>query len=579
MKLKIALALGLVATLGWVACGGSNTPSTGRNRTLIMDCSSDQSCTGQIKDFDSFNPFLLINVSKTGWNFLFEPLYFYNAYTETDNIIPWIAEGHEYNDDYTEVTVKIRSGVEWSDGKPWTAHDLVYTINMLKANAPELTFSTDMEAWVEKATATDDLTAHIKLKNANPRFIFTYFTNNFDNGIPIVPKHIWENHDAKTFKNLDKVKGWPVVSGPYKLLQSEPQQRVWDLRPEWWAKKIGFRELPKVERLIYLTFMEEAKRVQNVIANQMDTSLDLRPPNIKTILDANPNVSTWSGKDVPYGYMDWWPICLGFNNLEPPFNDPQIRRAVNHAIDREELVRIGWQGAGTLSLLPLPDFPPMRKYTEKIQDLIEKYEIGLFDQDKSAALMQGRGWAKDDEGFWAKDGERLKVIIDIFTIFQDIAPVLARQLEKAGFEADFRMTSDTFTRMAQGTAKTFMMGNGGSVRDPYFTLRFYHSRFVRPTGTHAERFWRWSNPEFDELVDKMGQTAPDDPALEGLFRQAMEIWLRELPAIPLVQWYHRIPHNETYWKNWPTQENPYINSANWHNTWLLVLLGLEPTDR
>ena len=140
------------------------------------------------------------------------------------------------------------------------------------------------------------------------------------------------------------------------------------------------------------------------------------------------------------------------------------------------------------------------------------------------------------------------------------------------------MTSDTFTRMAQGTAKTFMMGNGGSVRDPYFTLRFYHSRFVRPTGTHSERFWRWSNPEFDELVDQMGQTASDDPALEGLFHQAMEIWLRELPAIPILQWYHRIPHNETYWKNWPTKDNPYINSAHWHNTWLLVLLGLEPTN-
>ena len=50
---------------------------------------------------------------------------------------------------------------------------------------------------------------------------------------------------------------------------------------------------------------------------------------------------------------------------------------------------------------------------------------------------------------------------------------------------------------------------------------------------------------------------------------------KQMPSVPLLQWYHRIPHNETYWKNWPSQDNPYINSAYWHRTWLLVLLGLE----
>ena len=115
--------------------------------------------------------------------------------------------------------------------------------------------------------------------------------------------------------------------------------------------------------------------------------------------------------------------------------------------------------------------------------------------------------------------------------------------------------------MAQGTAKAFMMGNGGSVRDPYFTLHFCHSRFVRPTSVHAEQFWRWRNATFDKLVDQLAETAPGDPELHTLLRRAMEIWLAELPSIPLVQWYHRIPHNETYWPNWPSARNPYINSA------------------
>jgi peptide/nickel transport system substrate-binding protein len=201
-----------------------------RECTLIVDC-LDQSCAGQIQDYDSFHPYLPGTTSRTGYNFLYEPLYFYNAYSESgDNIIPWIATGHQYNEDFTEVTVQIRPGVEWSDGQPWTARDLVFTIEMLRANAPELTFSVDMEKWVKEAVVVDDLTARIVLSAPNPRFIFSYFTHNFDNGVPIVPEHIWKEQDPKTFKNLDMVQGLPVFSGPYRLVLSSPDQRVWDLR-------------------------------------------------------------------------------------------------------------------------------------------------------------------------------------------------------------------------------------------------------------------------------------------------------------------------------------------------------------
>ena len=169
-------------------------------------------------------------------------------------------------------------------------------------------------------------------------------------------------------------------------------------------------------------------------------------------------------------------------------------------------------------------------------------------------------------------------MLNIFGGFQDIGPVLVAQLQKAGFKAATRMISDAYDQMSQGYAKAYINGHAGSVRDPYFTLRLYQGRFVQPTGTPAEQFWRWKNPEFDRLVDQMGQTAPEDPKLIPLFRQAMEIWLRELPSIPLLQWYHRIPHNQTYWTNWPSAENPYINSAYWHRTFLLVLLNLKPAQ-
>jgi len=270
----------LLVLLALVACGenssdegspGTSIRQVPRNRTLIMDCAETNTCAGQIQDYNSFNPYLPGTTSRTGYNFAYEPLYFYNAFK--GEMIPWIATGHEFNEDFTEVVIHIRPGVTWSDGVAWTADDLVFTVNMLRENAPELTYSTDMENWVESAVAVDSLTARIVLTAPNPRFVFSYFTSNFGIGVPIVPQHVWQGKDPNTFTNFDMQKGWPVFTGPYQMVLSTPRQRIWDLRQGWWAAEAGFQEMPKVERIIYLTYLEEAKRVQNLITNHMDTSL------------------------------------------------------------------------------------------------------------------------------------------------------------------------------------------------------------------------------------------------------------------------------------------------------------------
>ncbi len=582
---KICL-LALVAAL-LVACGGQpdkNTPLPGglkdvpRNRTLIMDCIEPNTCAGQIVDYDAFNPFVPGGISRIGYNFLYEPLFFFNAYQENAQPIPWIGESFRFNADYTQVEIQIRRGVKWSDGHPWTARDLVFTINMLKANAPDLLYSTEMVTWVKEAVAVDDYLARIVLTSPNPRFLYNYFIHSGDQGLPIVPAHIWEGQDPKVFANFDMSKGWPVITGPYQLALSEPAQRIWDLRPDWWAAQLGFHPLPQVERLVYLPYMDEAKRVQNLIANNLDTSAELRPSNITSVLEQNPQVTTWTGRQPPYSYITWWPISLGFNDLEEPFSDPEIRRAIAYAIDREQLVEIGWQKSGDWSVLPLPDVPQMKKYFAPGLELAARHEVGVFDLEKSAQILRRKGWTREGKGFWQKEGKPLTLVIDIFSHFQDLTPVLVAQLKKAGFDASFRMTSDYSTRLAQGTARAFLFGNFSSLRDPYFVLSHYHSRFMRPTGEPADQYWRWKNPRFDALIDRMGQVPEESPEMMELYQQLMDIWLGELPSIPLVQWPHRIAHNQTYWTNWPSAENPYINSAYWSRTWLLVLLNLKPAQ-
>ena len=79
-----------------------------------------------------------------------------------------------------------------------------------------------------------------------------------------------------------------------------------------------------------------------------------------------------------------------------------------------------------------------------------------------------------------------------------------------------------------------------------------------------------------KIVDEMGTIADNNPKLVTLFHHAMEIWMKNLPDIPLVLNYHRIPLDTTYWQNWPTATNPYINYANFHRTAPLWINTIKP---
>lgn len=558
-----------------------------RNQTLILGCADGP--PNQFGDVQLMNPFLT-GITRSGYNFAMEPLYYYNPYNTSavcgpsgmeckDGEIPWLAESYSYSSDFSQLSIKIRPNVTWSDGQPFTANDVVFTINMLKDHAPKMTWSTDMKQWVKEATAVDDHTVQVTLTDPNPRFFFSYFEFHEDIGIQVVPEHIWKDKDPTTFTNFDMSQGWPIVTGPWHLTLSSADQKIWDRRDDWWAAKTGFHPLPKVQRIVYLPEYDEPKLVELLVNNQADQTLDLRPRNAKAALAQNPKLEVWPANNgSPYGYLDWWPVSLGFNDSKPPFNDPDIRWAINHAINRKQIVDVGYGGAGTTTELPYPNFPSLVNYMKGLSDLLQQNPIDSFNLDKTAQMMQAKGYAKDQGGFWAKGGKRMSMVILIFQIFQDITPVLVAQLRKAGFDADFKTPDNAGTLEAEGSEDAFISGHGGSVRDPYFTLRLYQSRFSAPTGQPAVYPYRWKDDNFDKIVDQMGQTAPSDPKLEQLFHQAMQIWIPALPDIGLVQWYHRIPVSTMYWTNWPNEKNPYINTANWHRTSPLWINTLEPTQ-
>jgi ABC-type transport system substrate-binding protein len=224
------------------------------------------------------------------------------------------------------------------------------------------------------------------------------------------------------------------------------------------------------------------------------------------------------------------------------------------------------------------------KFTElpEIQALVEKYQPRKFDLAESEKLMTEAGFTKNADGLWEKDGTTISAVINGFEgIHSDIVPVLVEMLLTAGFDSSVNFGSDAYQNMADGKAGLYMFGHGASLIDPYAALELYNSKFSSPIGSTAggNHFSRYENPEFDAIVDAMAPLQSDDPEFTKLAVQAMEIYWRDVIDIPVIQWLHRIPYNQTYWTNWPTEANPSIgcNGAFWHHTGMLVITTLKAT--
>ena len=130
-----------------------------RERTLIFDIDG-----GRVAAPTNWNPFTPGRRMDQGYHqAVLEPLFILNY--QTGEFIPWLGESFEANDTLDVWTLKLRKGVHWSDGVPFTADDVVFTINMLKEHAPELEGSAAMDQWVDRVEKVDDLTVRFYLMN------------------------------------------------------------------------------------------------------------------------------------------------------------------------------------------------------------------------------------------------------------------------------------------------------------------------------------------------------------------------------------------------------------------------------
>ncbi len=542
-----------------------------RERTLILRWSGQD---GRYVDQNLWNGYLIASSHQNGLGILHEPLAYYSAFSDTT--YPWLAESWAYNEDFTSLTIKTRSGITWSDGTPFTAEDVAYSITTAGELGPAVKWGVDVQTFLASAVATSETEVVCTFKIPAPRFMF-FMTYKYDRGFYIVPKHIYESQDWTTFENFDVAAGLPVTTGPWKVVLTSAEQKIIDRRDSWWAVDAGLvAALPEVERIVYLPAVPDEQMAQQLISNEVDCSLDLRPLTIETVMAQNPNITTHTGTEKPYGYVDWWPTSLYVNNEREPFTDPAVRWALSYYIDRDQIIDVALGGAGSKWPLPIPSYPGLQPFVDAAADLLAEFPTLEFNPEKGDAMLTGAGWAKED-GMWKKDGQGINVPIESFQVMADIGPVIVEQLKNQGIEASYAQPPDFFDRFGPGDWTASLFGHGGSIgNDPYDTLALYQSVSVAVPGQHGVNFTRWHNEAYDAIVDEMAVTSPDDQAaITDQWLRAMAIWLPELPDIPIQEWYHRIPMNQTYWTGWPTAENAYVNGAFWHLTFQLVLNNLK----
>jgi peptide/nickel transport system substrate-binding protein len=278
--------------------------------------------------------------------------------------------------------------------------------------------------------------------------------------------------------------------------------------------------------------------------------------------------------------MDWWPTSLYVHTQKPPYNNPEFRWALSYLIDRDSLIKVGWGGASEKTELPMPNFPALKPFFDAAKPLLQKYPTNEFNPEKGHALMSKLGWKRGSDGMYV-DPQGQKFVMDIGANFDfpSVGPVLVELLKRQGVGAAFSIPPDFAATFQKGEHQAALWGHGGSIKDPFETLRLYQSNSVNVPGGHLVNLAKWSNADYDKIVDEVYVTPPSDKAkVTELFVKAMEVWLPELPDIPLMQFYHRLPLNTTYWTGYPTQEDSYINPAFFHSTGPLVYHKLQPTQ-
>ena len=330
-RLLLMLACGLLA-----ACTAAPTPEPPAVARIGYGGSPDTLNPGTAVLTEAYTIFALV----------YDAMYTYNL---DGTYSLGLAESVDRSADGLTYTYKIRSGIKFHDGQPLTARDVAFTYNLNKAHA-EYPYMNPYTASMESITAPDDTTVVIRLNavipNIESQLVFQY----------VLPAHVWQAHAAGAaaveFENETL-----IGSGPFKLLEYKQGEFV-----RLGANKQHFSRPPKVDEVIFQTFGNPDALVQAVSTGQVDMITELpnaaaeklgKAPNVKVVSAAPfaPAVSDIIFNQATGASCPSKSACTGNVALQ----DRQVRVALAHATNKQQLIDVLLLGKGTPGLTLIPN--------------------------------------------------------------------------------------------------------------------------------------------------------------------------------------------------------------------------------
>jgi peptide/nickel transport system substrate-binding protein len=223
----------------------------------------------------------------------------------------------------------------------------------------------------------------------------------------------------------------------------------------------------------------------------------------------------------------------------------------------------------------------VKAYTSQLQDILEP--AGKVDRARADKLLAGKGFTRGSDGKWQLPGGKPWPLTILTPQGDPIGPVLAKQLQAAGFETVFRAAQDSayFEALTSGDYGTAIYDHCGSLYDPWQTLEHFHGKYAARPGqkvASVRTVTRYANPELDKTLDAMEarQPSPKDPAYMELVRRATAIVMRDTPQVALTEEVHAVTFNTTYWTGWPCAADPYVAPYQPWEGFALVIDHLKP---
>ena len=540
------------------------------------------------------------------------------------------------NDKHTKFRITLRQDLKWSDGVPFTADDVIYTLDTYFKYKDKLTYFgvAAVTGYVKSYSKVDDYT--IELETINPAYDLPLFlgVETWGSRFNIVPKHVFEKEaDVSQFRNT-----YPVCLGPYTLKEFDPSGywALWERREDWKNSAWGWYGEPKAKYVLYKDFGTEDKRVLAFTQNLYDVDTFMSPDSIKAAQANSKYIKTWNPL-MPYHNMD--DACqygLLINNIKPPYDKLEVRWALALALDLKSVGINALNGEFKVSALPMVDTPILRPlYYEPMMDWLrsltlpdgykpfdenfaadltarlkemgatnvpespedQKAGFGLgwwkYDPEEAAKLLTSVGFKKGSDGIWLKpDGTVWEInfiipgdwnnvmqrtgfsIADSWTKFG--LKVNTKQLDNAGWGTAMNINAQLEVLYNWSPFCAFVP----TVSNAYRSLT---SEYVQDDPNSNDpiegNLLRFANPELDKLIQKMVSIDPTTEEYRQTIHEIHKILVSNMAYISVMNIPTTIPTNDYYWTNWPKQDNYYAEPYTWWSSFKKILQNIEPTGR